>query len=135
MLPWKFSFYKNEDTHKLNVENLSNQIPTNASEYEFLTSDTVDEDISKFFESAKINNIKRNGKTLTLNKMYSKHIFEVKAVNSTNGHGTYKIDASSESQSSYINSWLGSGFKVVKFEDDFKVSNDDSVMILKAKDF
>jgi len=135
MMPWKFSFYKNESTHKLTAENLLNQIPTNPSEYEFLTSETVDEDISKFFESANINNITRDGKTLTLNKLFSKHVFEMKSVNSTNSKGTYKIDASSETQSTYINSWLGSGFRVVKFEDAFKVSKDEETLILKAKDF
>lgn len=134
LLPWKFSFYKNESVHKLSKENLLNQIPTNASEYDFLTSDTVDEDVSKFFESAGINKITRNGKTLTLNKLYSKHIFEIKSMNFNNIKGTYKIDPSSESQSTYINSWLGSGFKVVKFEDAFKVSTNEQTLILKAKD-
>lgn len=135
ILPWKFSFYKNESLHQLNVENLANQIPTNPSEYEFLTSDTVDEDIAKFFESASIKKIKREGKTLTLNKLYSKHIFEMKSMNAKVTHGTYKIDTSSESQSDYINSWLGAGFRVVKFEDAFKVSKNDKTLILKAKDF
>ena len=135
ILPWKFTFYKNESVHKLNAENLSNQIPTNASEYEFLTSNTVDEDIAQFFESTEISKIKREGKTLTLNKLYSTHVFEVKSVNTKINNGTYKIDASSESQSSYVNSWLGAGFKVVKFEDAFKVSKNDNTLILKAKDF
>lgn len=135
MMPWTFSFYKDTENHKLTHENLVNQIPTNPSEYEFLTSDTVDEDIAKFFESASIKKINREGKTLTLNKLYSKHIFEMKSMNTKVTHGTYKIDTSSESQSDYINSWLGAGFRVVKFEDAFKVTKNDKTLILKAKDF
>ena len=135
ILPWKFTFYKNEDSHKLTQENLSNQIPTTASEYDFLTSDTVDEDIAKFFESTDVKNIKRNGKILTLNKLYSKHIFEMKAMDTSITGGVFKIDTSSESQSSYINSWLGAGFKVVKLDDSFKVSKNDKSIIMKAKDF
>jgi hypothetical protein len=135
ILPWKFSFYKNDTSHKLTQENLSNQIPTTASEYDFLTSDSVDEDIAKFFESAGIRNIVREGKTLTLKKLYSKHIFEMKAMDTSITGGIFKIDSSSESQSSYINSWLGSGFKVVKLDDSFKVSKNDKSIIMKAKDF
>ena len=53
----------------------------------------------------------------------------MKAMDTSVTGGIFKIDSSSESQSSYINSWLGSGFKVVKLDDSFKVSkNDKSIM-------
>ena len=135
MLPWSFTFHKGENSYKLTQENLKNQIPTNPNEYEFLTNDEIDEDVKNFFESAEVKNITRDGKTLTLSKAFSKHIFEIKSVNSHSINGVYKIDNSSESQSSYINSWLGAGFRVVKLDDDFKVSKNNKTIIIKAKDF
>lgn len=135
ILPWTFSFYKNEDQHKLTQENLNNFVPTSSSEYDFLIDDNVDEDISKFFETSSIKNMYRKGKTLTLQKQFSKHIFEMKSMNSNISNKVYKIDTNSESESSYINSWLGAGFKVVKIDDSFKVSKNDKTLILKAKDF
>ena len=59
----------------------------------------------------------------------------MKAMNTSVTGGVFKIDTSSESQSSYINSWLGAGFKVVKLDDSFKVSKNDKSIIMKAKDF
>lgn len=135
ILPWKFNFYKNEDEHKLTIENLNNFVPTSSSEYNFLTDEKVDEDIAKFFESSNVKNVKRRGKTLTLNKNFSKHIFEVQALNSDIANSVYKIDNSSLSQSTYINSWIGAGFRVVKLDDSFKISKDDNTIILKPKDF
>lgn len=134
MLPWTFTFHKGENSYKLTQENLNNQIPTTPNEYEFLTNDEIDEDVKSFFESSDVQSIKRNGKMLTLEKSYSKHIFEMKSLNSNITSGIYKIDNSSESQSSYINSWLGAGFKVVKLDDAFKVSKNDKTLIMKAKD-
>lgn len=135
ILPWTFSFYKNEDQHKLTQENLNNFVPTSPSEYDFLTDEKIDEDIAKFFESSNVKNIKRNGKTLTLNKNFSKHIFEMQALNADIANSVYKIDNSSESQSTYVNSWIGAGYRVVKLDDSFQISKDENTIILKPKDF
>ena len=135
MIPWTFSFYKDTKNHKLTHENLNNYIPTSQSEYDFLTNEEIDEDINKFFESSSINKIQRNGKTVTLNKMYSKHSFDVVSMNNKVTEGIFKIDNSSQSESDYINSWLGAGFKVIKLDESFKVSKDNKNIILKAKDF
>lgn len=135
MLPWNFSFHKSKSKYKLTHENLSNQVPTTPNEYEFLTNDELDEDVKSFFESSNVQSINRNGKLLILEKKYGNHVFEIESMNSSVSKGVFKIDNSSESQSSYINSWLGSGYKVIKLDDSFKITNQDKSLIVKAKDF
>lgn len=135
ILPWQFSFYKDDTTHRLTQENLQNQIPTTPNEYEFLTDEKVDEDIGKFFESSNINNISRKGKTLLLNKLFSKHIFEIASIDKSIAHSVYRIDETSETQSSYLSNWLGHSYRVIKQDDAFKISKDDRTIVLKAKDF
>lgn len=135
ILPWQFSFYKDDITHRLTQENLQNQIPTTPNEYEFLTDEKVDEDIGKFFESSNINNITRKGKNLLLNKLFSKHIFEILSIDKSISHSVYRIDETSETQSSYLSNWLGHNFRVIKQDDAFKISKDDKTIVLKAKDF
>lgn len=135
ILPWDFKFYKNESIHRLTPENISNQIPTSPSEYQFLTNDAIDEDIAAFFESSDVKRIKRQGKNLTLHKTFSKHDFTIEGFNVGKVLGVYQIDQSSEDQSSYMNSWLGNTYQVVKVEDSFKVTNDKQNILLRAKDF
>ena len=131
---WKFKFHKNDSFHKMNEENLNNIIPTSPEEYDFLTDDKIDEVIEDFLQESKVN-ATRLGKKLTLNKIFNNHQFEIKSVNSNITKGVYKIDESSETQSKYLNSWIGGGYQVVKIDDYFKISKDNKTLTLKAKDF
>ena len=121
MLPWKFSFYKNQKQFKLSEQNLTTIIPTSASQYTFLTDDKVEEDIAKFFESAPIIHKRINGKNIILKKAYTKHEMVVEAFDH-DVQGTYKIDRESSEQSSYLNHWLGGGYSIVKVDDLFKIT-------------
>ena len=44
MLPWQFSFYKNENFYQLTDDNLNTIVPTSPSQYTLLTDDTIEED-------------------------------------------------------------------------------------------
>jgi len=134
MLPWEFKFYKNEDSYKLTLENIGNQIPTSPSEYNFLTNDSIDEDIKSFFESSDVKRIKRVGKNLTLHKTFSKHNFVIEGLNVEKVLGIYQIDTLSENQSTYIKNWLGDAYKVVRVEDLFKITNDNKNILLRTKE-
>lgn len=133
ILPWKFSFHKNPDMHKMTEENLKNIVPTNPDEYEFLTDDKLDEFINEFLNESNVN-YKRKGKSLSMNKIYSKHDFQIQSVNKDIKNAVYKIDESSTSQSSYLNSWIGAGYRIIRMDDSFKISKNNKSIILKAKD-
>lgn len=134
MLPWRFKFHKSDVEHKLSMENVQAQIPTSASEYTFLTDETIDEDIEKFFESSDVVKIKREGKNLYLKKKYTSHNFMIEGYNLQNVPGVYKIDDASSSQASYVNGWLGGGFHVVKVGDLFKLNKDNNNLLLRTKE-
>ena len=133
MLPWKFSFYKNQKQFKLSEQNLTTIIPTSASQYTFLTDDKVEEDIAKFFESAPIIHKRINGKNIILKKAYTKHEMIVEAFDH-DVQGTYKIDRESSEQSSYLNHWLGGGYSVVKVDDLFKITKGSKSIVAKIKE-
>jgi hypothetical protein len=105
-----------------------------ASEYKFLTDENVDEDIKKFFESSSVKRVYRSGKRLTLHKKYVHHNFMIEGVNVPSVSGVYRIDENSSSQSSYISGWLGGSYQVVKVGDIFKLSKNDTNVLLKAKE-
>ena len=134
MLPWRFKFHKSDAEHKLTQENVQTQIPMSASEYKFLTDENVDEDIKKFFESSTVKRVYRSGKRLTLHKKYVHHNFMIEGVNAPSVSGVYRIDENSTSQSSYISGWLGGSYQVVKVGDIFKLSKNDTNVLLKAKE-
>jgi hypothetical protein len=134
MLPWRFKFHKSDTEHKLTQENVQMQIPVSASEYKFLTDENVDEDIKKFFESSNVKRVYRSGKRLTLHKKYVHHNFILEGVNVPKVNGVYKIDENSKSSSSYINGWLGGTYQVVKVGDIFKLTKNDTNVLLKAKE-
>jgi SHS2 domain-containing protein len=135
MMPWHFKFYKNDQSYKLTAENVQSQIPTNPSEYTFLTDDSIDEDIKTFFESSDVKNIKRNGKNITLYKKYVKHNFIIESFNQKNINGVYRIDESASSQSSYVQGWLGGSYHVVKVDDLFKISKDNMNILVRTEEF
>ena len=134
MLPWRFKFHKSDAEHKLTQENVQTQVPVSASEYKFLTDENVDEDIKKFFESSTVKRVYRSGKRLTLHKKYVHHNFMIEGVNVPSVSGVYRIDENSTSQSSYISGWLGGSYQVVKVGDIFKLSKNDTNVLLKAKE-
>ena len=135
ILPWQFTFYKNDSTYKLSEENLNNQIPTSDKQYLFLIDDTVDEAIQELFSESKVK-IKRDGKKLLLDKVYTKHQFTIESMNipSDNIKGIYKIVNSSTSQSQYINSWLGGTWHVVKINDLYKIGKGNTNILVKSED-
>ena len=134
MVPWQFSFYKNEKLYPFNTENLSSMIPTSSSQYKFLTDDTIEEDIKSFFESAPLVHKRIKGKTLMLKKAFTKHELIVESFNRDH-KGTYKIDRESSEQASYLNHWLGGGYSVVKVDDLFKISKGNKSIVAKIKEF
>jgi len=135
ILPWKFSFYKNESTYKLSEENLNNQIPTSSDQYLFLIDDKVDEDINELFGESSVK-VTREGKQLTLDKKWTKHKFIIESMNVPGDDikGIYKIDQNSSSQSSYINSWLGGSWSVVKLNDMYKIAKGKKNIIVKSEE-
>ena len=134
MLPWQFSFYKNESLFQLNDENLNSIVPTSASQYKLLTDDKVEEDIKEFFESAPIITKRIKGKKLTLKKAFTSHEMVVESFNK-DVKGTYKIDRESSEQASYLRHWLGGGYSVVKVDDLFKITKGTKSIVAKIKEF
>ena len=134
MLPWKFSFYKNEKQYGLSEENLTTIVPTSSSQYTFLTDDTVEEDINNFFESASVITKRIKGKNVTLKKAFTKHEMVIEAFNH-DVQGTYKIDRESTGQASYLTHWLGGGYSVVKVDDLFKITKGTKSILAKVKEF
>jgi len=131
--PWKFSFYKDPTLHKMNEDNLKNIVPTNPDEYAFLTDDKLDEFISEFLSESQIK-YQRDGKNLKMNKTFSNHVFEIQSINKKVKNVVFKIDESSSSQSSYLNSWIGTGYRIIKMDDCFKIAKGDKSIILKSKE-
>ena len=104
MLPWQFSFYKNENFYQLTDDNLNTIIPTSPSQYTLLTDDTIEEDIKQFFESASIVTKRIKGKKLILKKAFTSHEMIIESFN-RDVKGTYKIDRESSEQASYLSHW------------------------------
>lgn len=134
MLPWRFTFHKKENQYSLSEENLSTIVPTSASQYSFLTDDTIEEDIKKFFESAPILHKRIKGKNLVLKKAFTNHEMIIESFN-RDVEGTYKIDRESSEQASYLNHWLGGGYSVVKVDDLFKITKGTKSLVAKLKEF
>jgi hypothetical protein len=134
MLPWQFSFYKNENFYKLTDDNLNTIIPTSPSQYTLLTDDTIEEDIKQFFESASIVTKRIKGKKLILKKAFTSHEMIIESFN-RDVKGTYKIDRESSEQASYLSHWLGSTYSVVKVDDLFKITNGTKSIVAKLKEF
>ena len=133
MLPWRFTFHKKENQYSVSEENLTNIIPTSASQYSFLTDDKIEEDIKKFFESAPLRHKKLNGKNLILKKAFTDHEMVIESFN-RDVEGTYKIDRESSEQASYLNHWLGGGYSVVKVDDLFKITKGTKSIVAKIKE-
>jgi hypothetical protein len=134
MLPWQFSFYKNENFYKLTDDNLNTIIPTSPSQYTLLTDDTIEEDIKQFFESASIVTKRIKGKKLILKKAFTSHEMIIESFN-RDVKGTYKIDRESSEQASYLSHWLGGTYSVVKVDDLFKITNGTKSIVAKLKEF
>ena len=134
MLPWQFSFYKNENFYQLTDDNLNTIIPTSPSQYTLLTDDTIEEDIKQFFESASIVTKRIKGKKLILKKAFTSHEMIIESFN-RDVKGTYKIDRESSEQGSYLSHWLGSTYSVVKVDDLFKITNGTKSIVAKLKEF
>jgi|TARA_Y100000114_G_C11753958_1_gene325865 hypothetical protein len=134
MLPWQFSFYKNENFYQLTDDNLNTIIPTSPSQYTLLTDDTIEEDIKQFFESASIVTKRIKGKKLILKKAFTSHEMIIESFN-RDVKGTYKIDRESSEQASYLSHWLGSTYSVVKVDDLFKITNGTKSIVAKLKEF
>jgi hypothetical protein len=134
MLPWQFSFYKNENFYQLTDDNLNTIIPTSPSQYSLLTDDTIEEDIKQFFESASIVTKRIKGKKLILKKAFTSHEMIIESFN-RDVKGTYKIDRESSEQASYLSHWLGSTYSVVKVDDLFKITNGTKSIVAKLKEF
>jgi len=134
MLPWRFTFHKQEKEHQLSEENLFTIIPTSSSQYSFLTDDTVEEDIKKFFESASVLSKRIKGKNIVLKKAFTKHEMIIESFD-RDVQGTYKIDRESTEQASYLNHWLGGGYSVVKVDDLFKITKGKKSIVAKIKEF
>ena len=135
MMPWNFTFYKNDKEYKLSEENLNNQIPTTEQQYLFLTDDTIDETINDLFAESNLK-VVRHGKKLILDKTIINHNFIIESMNTSSSDikGVYKIDQNSTSQADYLNSWLGGTWHVVKINDLFKIAKGNSNIIVKAED-
>ena len=134
MLPWQFSFYKNENFYQLTDDNLNTIIPTSPSQYTLLTDDTIEEDIKQFFESASIVTKRIKGKKLILKKAFTSHEMIIESFNK-DVKGTYKIDRESSEQASYLNHWLGGGYSVVKVDDLFKITKGTNAIVARLKEF
>lgn len=134
MLPWRFTFYKQENQYQLSEENLTTIVPTSASQYTFLTDESIEEDINKFFESASVISKRIKGKNIVLKKAFTKHEMIIEAFN-RDVQGTYKIDRESSEQASYLNHWLGGGYSVVKVDDLFKITKGTKSILAKLKEF
>lgn len=134
MLPWQFSFYKNENFYQLTDDNLNTIVPTSPSQYTLLTDDTIEEDIKQFFESASIVTKRVKGKKLILKKAFTSHEMIIESFN-RDVKGTYKIDRESSEQASYLSHWLGSTYSVVKVDDLFKITNGTKSIVARLKEF
>jgi len=134
MLPWKFTFHKKDNEYALSEETLAVIVPTSSSQYNFLTDDSIEEDIKSFFESSAILHRRLKGKHLTLKKAFTNHEMMIESFNS-DVQGTYKIDRESNEQASYLNHWLGGGYSVVKVDDLFKITKGTKSVLAKLKEF
>ena len=134
MLPWQFSFYKNENFYQLTDDNLNTIVPTSPSQYTLLTDDTIEEDIKQFFESASIVTKRVKGKKLILKKAFTSHEMIIESFN-RDVKGTYKIDRESSEQASYLSHWLGSTYSVVKVDDLFKITKGTKSIVARLKEF
>jgi hypothetical protein len=132
----KFKYYKQNQVHEANTDNLKTKIPSNVNEYRQFIDRKKTEDVKSFFSKTLMDDLSLDGNVITIIKPFGSKI-QLEIIK--DGHTEsilegitdgYSVDQAATSEVFWLTKVLGD-YTINKVGDTFVFNNGDRSMLLK----
>ena len=135
---FKFKYYKENQIHEANDENLKRFIPSTSQEYDGFVNKVQTENVKKFFTKTLMDDLTLSGNTITIHKPFDVKI-QLEIVKDDTpesilegAEGAFAVDEKSSSEIFWLTKVLGD-YGINKIGENFVFNNGNRSMLLKRK--